>query len=524
MTELNRALPIGIQDFEKLRTEKYIYIDKTDYIYNLAQEKRPFFISRPRRFGKSLLISTFEAYFKGKKELFHDLKIEKLEKDWISYPIIKIGFASNNYSSSQKLLEKLNTLLSEYESEYNINKQSEDPSERLYRLIKEIYKNTGKQVVILIDEYDKPILDALFTPSENKNREILQGFYGPLKELDHYIRFIFITGITKIAHINIFSGLNQLDDITMNEKYAYICGLTEDELKNNFTPEITLLGERRNLSINDTLEKLKEMYDGYHFCPDTEGLYNPFSLLKAFDEKKFGSYWFETGTPSVLLKVLEKNPFDFYSLVNETKIYESIFTNYDPETNTLLPVIYQSGYLTIKSYNEESNLYTLKIPNKEVENGLFNIIIPRFTPITENELGITIDKLKTSLAENNIEMMMNIIKTAISDIPTIMKKNSCENYYESIMHVLFRLTGYYTISELQSINGRSDIVVSTATSNFIFELKLDIPDVQKAITQAIQQIQEKEYTTRYNLSNKQLYKIVVIFSSKGKGLLTWKTF
>ena len=222
-----RLLPIGIQDFEKLRTENYVYVDKTDLVFQLVQESRPFFISRPRRFGKSLLISTFESYFQGKKELFNGLKISELEKEWTPYPIIKIGFASNNYISSQNLLSRLNTILSDYEKDYKIENDQKDPSERLYVLITQMYKKTGKQVVVLIDEYDKPILDALFTPDEEKNRNILQGFYGPLKELDHYIRFIFITGITKIAHVNIFSGLNQLDDISMNEKYAYICGLTE---------------------------------------------------------------------------------------------------------------------------------------------------------------------------------------------------------------------------------------------------------------------------------------------------------
>ena len=517
-----RLLPVGIQDFEKLRTENYIYVDKTELIYNLVQDNHPYFISRPRRFGKSLLISTLEAYFSGKKQLFNNLKISEFEKDWIIYPVIKLGFASNNYSSSKNLLEKLNTFLCEYETQYQIQKQSDNPSERLYLIITQIYKKTGKPIVILIDEYDKPILDALFTSDEKLNRDILQGFYGPLKELDHYIRFIFITGITKIAHINIFSGLNQLDDISMNEKYAYICGLTEDEIKNNFKPEIKSLGNRRNKSFDETLLKLEEMYDGYHFCPDTKGLYNPFSLLKAFSEKKYSSYWFETGTPSMLLKTLEKNPSNLFSLINGIKTKESNFIKYDPESKNLLPVLYQSGYLTIKSYNDDSNLYTLNIPNKEVEEGLFNIILPRFTSITENDLGITIENLKKAFLDHNIDFIMNIVKTTIYDIPTIMKKKSCENYYESIMHVLFRLTGFTIISELQSVNGRSDIVVITIDSVYIFELKMDIPDEKTAIDHALKQIEEKEYAERFKLSKKIIYKIIVVFSSAGKGLINWK--
>ncbi len=517
-----RLLPIGIQDFEKLRTENYVYVDKTDLVFQLVQESRPFFISRPRRFGKSLLISTFESYFQGKKELFNGLKISKLEKEWTPYPIIKIGFASNNYISSQNLLSRLNTILSDYEKDYKIENDQKDPSERLYVLITQMYKKTGKQIVVLIDEYDKPILDALFTPDEEKNRNILQGFYGPLKELDHYIRFIFITGITKIAHVNIFSGLNQLDDISMNEKYAYICGLTENEIKDCFKPEIESLGNRRNKTFNETLEKLNEMYDGYHFCPDSNGLYNPFSVLKAFSENKFGSYWFETGTPTMLMKTLERNPSDLFSLANGLKTQESSFNNYDPETNNLLPVIYQSGYLTIKGYDEDSELYTLNLPNKEVENGLFKILLPRFTPIAESDLGITIESLKKAFNEQNFEQIMSLVRATISDIPTIMKKKSCENYYESIMHVLFRLTGFNVVSELQSINGRSDIVVSTSDSVYIFELKMDIPDVTTALEQACNQVNEKGYADRYALSDKNLNKIAIVFSSEGKGLVSWK--
>ncbi|MBQ8013732.1 MAG: AAA family ATPase, partial [Treponema sp.] len=297
----NRFLPIGIQDFEKLRTFNNVYVDKTSYIYELTRTSSPYFLSRPRRFGKSLLLSTLEAYFLGKKDLFKGLAIEKLEKDWVQYPVIKISFGRSSYESHDKLLAVIDNILSEHERFFGFEKKSDDLAVRLDNLIHFACEKTGKQVVILIDEYDKPILDALYTEYEEQNRQELRSFYSPLKDCDQYIRFLFITGITKVSHVNIFSGLNQLNDISLDKKYSSICGVSESELVEYFMPEIEALAEEQEMSIEETKAKLAQMYDGYHFTHNVEGVYNPFCLLKCFSANDFGSYWFESGTPSLLV-------------------------------------------------------------------------------------------------------------------------------------------------------------------------------------------------------------------------------
>ena len=297
-----RFLPIGIQDFEDLRNRKCVYVDKTAFIYKLAHEGKPYFLSRPRRFGKSLLLSTMEYYFLGKKELFHGLAIENLEKDWTEYPVLKISFGMNSYENNERLKARLDVIVGENEALYKIERVNSDPAERFAHLIHAISEKTGRQVVILIDEYDKPILDALYTEYEEINRQELRSFYSPLKECDKYIRFLFITGITKVSHINIFSGLNQLDDISLDRAYSSICGISEPELDRYFMPEINALSECQEMTVEETKAKLAQMYDGYHFTHDVEGVYNPFCLLKCFREKDFGSYWFESGTPSFLVK------------------------------------------------------------------------------------------------------------------------------------------------------------------------------------------------------------------------------
>ena len=379
MTE--RFLPIGIQDFEDLRTRGCIYVDKTELIYKLATEGKPYFLSRPRRFGKSLLLSTMEAYFLGKKELFKGLAIEKLEKEWIEYPVLKISFGVNSYENNERLKSRLDSIVSENESRYNIEKKSEKSAERFANIIREVSEKFNQKVVILIDEYDKPILDALYTEYEEQNRQELRSFYSPLKDSDKYIRFLFITGITKVSHVNIFSGLNQLDDISMYEDYSGLCGISQNELEHYFESEINALAEKQKMTVDVAKETLAKMYDGYHFTYDVEGVYNPFSLLKCFKQRRFDSYWFDTATPTMLIKTLEKKPSDLLRYTKPIIIQESAFKNYDPESESILPVLYQSGYLTIKDYDNDSELYTLGIPNREVEKGLFEIIIPKFTTI-----------------------------------------------------------------------------------------------------------------------------------------------
>ena len=521
--DLSRKLPIGIQDFKKLRENGCLYVDKTEFIYNLSQVQSPYFLSRPRRFGKSLLLSTMEYYFLGEKELFKGLEIEKLEKDWTEYPVLKISFGADNYPDLTSLKSALNLILSKYEKQYNVPVDDERSAPRLNKLITAAFEQTGKAVVILIDEYDKPILDALYTEYEEKNRQELRSFYSPLKDLDKYIRFLFITGITKVSHVNIFSGLNQFNDISMAEDFSSLCGVSESELETYFMPEVVGLAKKYNQSSQEIKETLAQMYDGYHFSYGSEGVYNPFCLLKCFYEKKFGSYWFESGTPSFLIKTLENEPFSLATIINGRKAKEDQFKNYDPDSKNMLPVIYQSGYLTITDYEFPRRVYTLDFPNREIEQGFLNILLKKFVKVPDDDLGLAIDNLCYALEENDIDKVLSIIKAAIADLPTVVKKDMCENYYESVTHLIFRLSGYRVVSELQSVAGRSDVVVATKNSVFIFELKMDKGrDFEEVACEALEQISANGYADRFAVAGKQFFKIGVVFSSDGKGMIGWK--
>ena len=518
-----RFLPIGIQDFEKLRRGGYVYVDKTGFVYKLARLSTPFFLSRPRRFGKSLLLSTFEAFFLGKKELFEGLEIETLEKDWIEYPVIKISFGADNYPDLDCLKSQENLILSKYEKEYGIEVTDPRAAPRLNNIITTAYEKIGKQVVILIDEYDKPILDALYTEYEEQNRQELRAFYSPLKDCDKYIRFLFITGITKVSHVNIFSGLNQMNDISLDRAYSSLCGISESELEKYFEPEIAALAEEQEMTFAETKEKLARMYDGYHFSYNVEGVYNPFCLLKCFSAKNFGAYWFESGTPSFLVKTLQNQPVELTNLVNGRLATEDQFKNYDPDSKNMLPVVYQSGYLTIKDYERESGLYTLDFPNKEIENGFLKVLLKKFVTVPYDDIGLEINNLRVALRNNNINQILSLIKSAIADLPTIVKKDMCENYYESVTHLMFRMTGYNVISELQNVAGRSDVIVTTKDSVFIFELKMDKgQDYDTVAENALAQIDANGYSERFAVSGKQMHKIGVVFSSDGKEIIGWK--
>ena len=519
-----RLLPIGIQDFEDLRKRGCIYVDKTDLIYKLATEGKPYFLSRPRRFGKSLLISTLEAYFLGKKELFAGLALEQLEQDWIEYPVLKISFGGNSFETTQILKSHINILLGKFEKKYDVIPDDiENFGGRLAVLLNEIYIKTGKQVVILIDEYDKPILDALYTDFEGQNRQILRAFYSPLKDCDQYIKFLFITGITKVSHVNIFSGLNQLDDISLEKTYSAICGISETELEQYFKPEIEALAQEQELSYEETKEQLALMYDGYHFSHDVEGVYNPFCLLKCFKAKDFGSYWFGTSTPTFLVKTMQNQPMVLSSLINGRKATEDQFSNYDPDSKNMLPVVYQSGYLTIKGFSKARRIYTLDFPNREIEFGFLNVLLKKFAKVPDDDMGLAIDNLCNAIQVHDVDKMLGIIKAAIADLPTIVKKDMCENYYESVTHLMFRMTGFNVVSELQSVCGRSDIILTTDDAVFILELKMDKgQSFEEVVQQGLKQIDENGYSARFAVSGKKMIKVCAVFSSEGKGMTGWK--
>lgn len=523
--ENRRHLPIGLQSFRNVRNRNCVYVDKTRFVWELANDNHPYFLSRPRRFGKSLLISTMECYFLAEKELFKGLAIEELEQDWVKYPVLKISFGGGYFDSDTRLKSYLNHKLLEFEKEYEISPDDvENYGGRLDSIMKAAINKTGKQVVILIDEYDKPILDAIYTEFEEKNRSILRDFYSPLKDNENDIRFLFITGITKISHVNIFSGLNQLDDISLDKKYSSLCGISETELTENFQPEIEALAEEQEMTVEETKEQLARMYDGYHFAPDTEGVYNPFCLLKCFSMRDFGSYWFESGTPTFLVKTLQNQPLQLQSILNGRKATEKQFKNYDPETKNMLPVIYQSGYLTIKGFEKKDRIFTLGFPNKEIEDGFLESVLEKFVSVPDDDLGLAIDNLRDMLRKSNVDGALSIIQAAIADLPTVVQKNMCENYYESVTHVMFRMTGFDVISELQNQHGRSDVVVQLPGDVYIFELKMDKGrNFDEVAAEGLAQIDEKGYSDRFTVSGKTTHKIVLVFSSDAKGLLGWKT-
>ena len=402
--DMTRKLPIGIQTFEKLREENYLYVDKTAMLYQIACNSTPYFLSRPRRFGKSLLLSTFEAYFQGRKDLFCGLAIEKLETEWTQYPVFHLDLNAEKYDSKEALERMLSRNLSLWEESWGADAAEISISSRFAGVLRRACEQTGKQVVVLIDEYDKPLLQALLDePLLEEYRRILKAFYGVLKSADCYLRFVFLTGVTKFAQVSVFSDLNQLQDISLWPDYSALCGITKEELVRTFTPEIERLGTCNGMDFNATLDEMVRMYDGYHFYPHCEGVFNPFSVLNACKSKTLDSFWFQTGTPTYLVDLLKQSDYDLRLLVDGMEVTSSAFSEYRAEANNPLPMIYQSGYLTIKDYDKEVNLYTLGFPNDEVRYGFLNFLVPYYTRVTDDETGFHIAKFMRDLRAGNVD-------------------------------------------------------------------------------------------------------------------------
>ena len=380
-----RELPIGIQDFEKLRQNNCVYVDKTQYVYQLGRTSKPYFLGRPRRFGKSLFLSTLKAYFEGKKDLFEGLKITELEKDWREYPIIYIDFNRDSYQNIDFFNQALETNLSIYEQKWGKVENETTPASRLTGLIRRAFENTGQRVVVLIDEYDKPLISTMDNLALNDEiRTMLKGYYGVLKAEDARLRFVFLTGVTKFSKGSVFSDLNQLIDISLDENFAEICGISEEELLQNFQPEIQALAERRKMTYEQAFGELKKRYDGYHFAKESADIYNPFSVLNTFAKLDFAYYWFATGTPTFLAKALQNQNYDIRKLEDDVLISVNSVMDYRVENRNLIPLLYQSGYLTIKSYKQNRDAFVLGFPNEEVKYGFLNELLPAFvrTPIT----------------------------------------------------------------------------------------------------------------------------------------------
>jgi hypothetical protein len=514
-----RKLPIGIQDFEKLRNGNFVYVDKTQYVYQLAQLGVPYFLGRPRRFGKSLFLSTLKAYFEGKKELFEGLKIAELEKDWTKYPVIYLDFNKSDYSDIHSLEVVMDDILRKYEQQYEVSFIAERLSVRFANVISEAKKKTGQNVVVLIDEYDKPLISSIDDPALNKEmRTLLKGFYGVLKAEDANLRFVFLTGVTKFSQVSIFSDLNQLTDISLDENYAEICGISEPELVQNFQPEIQALAERRKITYDQAFAELKKRYDGYHFAKVSEDIYNPFSVLNTFGKLDFGYYWFATGTPTFLTKALRNQNYDIRKFNDDVLIDEPSIMDYRVENQNLIPLLYQTGYLTIKSYQD--GLYILGFPNEEVKYGFLKELLPAFvlTPIATGNFSVV--EFMQQIRTGDIEGFMTSLKAFFAAIPydSIEQKHRDEQYYQHVFYLLFTLIGEFVQTEVKNNKGRADAIVKTADSIYIFEFKMD---ENATAEDALKQINSKDYAIPYSADQRKLVKIGVEFSQTEKGVKRW---
>jgi len=515
----NRKLPAGIQDFEDLRTTGNLYVDKTAYVYRLANTGKHFFLGRPRRFGKSLFLTTLKQYFLGKKELFEGLAITGLEKEWIEYPVFHIDMNVEGYLNLDSLYSALDTNLRRLEAQWGKDPDARSHPARFISLIERAHAQTGRKVVVLIDEYDKPLLGPSID-LQNMNDDILtvlKGFYGVLKSADAHLRFVFLTGVTKFAKVSVFSELNHLTDISLYEDYAGICGISASELVQNFEPEIATLALKLGKTFDEMLGLLEKRYDGYHFAENTEGMYNPYSLLQTFAAGKLKDYWFESGTPTFLVRMLKDIEFDVKSLEKDVKVLTRTLTDYRVGSSNPVPLLYQSGYLTIKGYDESLGEYTLGFPNDEVKYGFLYELIPVYMPkmATEFFLGNFIRDLQA----RNIESFMVRLKAFFAGIPyTLNNKN--EKHYQTIFYVLLKLMGQYIAVEQASAVGRADVVITTVDTVYVFEFKLSANGTAE---DALKQIDEKGYLIPFTAGNKRLVKTGAEFSTKKRGLSRWLT-
>lgn len=512
----SKIYPIGIQNFEKIRTDGYFYIDKTALIYQMVKTGSYYFLSRPRRFGKSLLISTLEAYFLGKKELFEGLAMEKLEKDWITYPIFHMDLNTEKYDTRESLDSILNFTLEKWEQQYGTAPSETTFALRFRGLIERAYKQTGQRVVILIDEYDKPMLQAIGNEELQKEfRNTMKAFYSVLKTMDGCIQFAFLTGVTKFGKVSVFSDLNNLDDISMRNQYIDICGVSEKELHDDLEIELHELADIKGVSYHEICDKLREYYDGYHFTHNSIGIYNPFSLLNTFKYKEFGSYWFETGTPTYLVELLKKHHYDLRRMAHEeTSI--SVLNSIDSASDNPIPVIYQSGYLTIKGYDEEFGIYSLGFPNREVEEGFIKFLLPFYANTNAVESEFEIQKFVREIRIGDYDSFFRRLRSFFADTPYELIRDF-ELHYQNVLFIVFKLVGFYVKAEYHTSEGRIDLVLQTDKFVYVIEFKLD-----GTAEDALRQINEKHYALPFEAGgNRRLFKIGVNFNAKMRNIEKW---
>ena len=510
-----KIYPIGIQNFEKIRNDGYFYIDKTALMYQMVKTGSYYFLSRPRRFGKSLLISTLEAYFQGKKELFAGLAVERLEKDWIKYPILHLDLNIEKYDAPESLYNILEKSLTAWEKLYGAEPSERSFSLRFAGIIERACKQAGQRVVILVDEYDKPMLQAIGNEELQKQFwDTLKPFYGALKTMDGCIKFAFLTGVTKFGKVSVFSDLNNLDDISMRKDYVEICGVSDQELHENLDVELHEFAETQGLSYEKLCTKLKEYYDGYHFTHNSIGIYNPFSLLNAFKYKEFGSYWFETGTPTYLVKLLKKHHYDLEQMAHE-ETDAQVLNSIDSESANPIPVIYQSGYLTIKGYDERFGIYRLGFPNREVEEGFIRFLLPFYANVNKVESPFEVQKFVREVETGDYDSFFHRLQSFFADTTYEVIREQ-ELHYENVLFIVFKLVGFYTKVEYHTNDGRIDLVLQTEKFIYIMEFKLN-----GTAEEALQQINDKRYALPFEADGRKLFKIGINFSEKTRNIEKW---
>lgn len=507
-------LPSGIQDFEGLLNDGYRYVDKTEHIYKLMNSGKYFFLSRPRRFGKSLFLSTLKAFFLGKRELFEGLAIARHEDiTWEKHPVLYVDLNVNNYDSVDVLKIKLDDSLNEWEGLYGYVDKSLPLGMRFEKVIKRAYEQTGLKAVILVDEYDKPLLEAIGnTKLQEDFRDTLRGFYSALKSMDACIEFAMLTGVTKFGKMNVFSGLNNLTDISMDRRFSDICGITEKEMLDNFGKNIEAMAEANEMSYDECVEQLRETYDGYLFHPNGIKVYNPYSLLNALASNEFGKYWFDSGTPTFLVKLLQNHDYHLEKLSNEV-VTADIISAID--TDNPIPVIYQSGYLTIKGYDKRFKKYLLGFPNREVEEGFMNALIPSYLPKKHSNNSFDIAQFVLDVEAGKTEEFIDRLRSLFADTPYELIKN-LENHYQNILWLLFKLMGFYTHAEYHTSRGRIDLLVKTPLYIYVMEFKLD-----GTAEEAMVQINSKEYSLPFTVEGQTVVKIGMNFSKETRNIEKW---
>ena len=515
-----KLYPIGIQTFSEIRTNDNLYIDKTAYIYRMANsDGKYFFLSRPRRFGKSLLVSTLLSYFGGRKELFKGLAIDNLENEWAEYPVLHFDLSGGKHQEEDQLNRYLDFILKDNERRFGVECDAVDANVRLANLIASVYKKTGKQVVVLIDEYDAPLLDVVHQDERLESlRHLMRNFYSPLKQCEPMLRFVFLTGITKFSQLSIFSELNNITNISMDEAYAGICGITKEELLTQMSDDIDRLAEKLSITREVAIQQLKDNYDGYHFTYPSPDIFNPYSLLNCFSKEKIGAYWFGSGTPTFLIEMMRKfgtTPMD----IGESEMAD--VSDFDAPTETMesiVPLLYQSGYVTIKDYDEDTNLYELGIPNKEIRIGLFKSLLPNYLTRSSQRGKVAIAQMSVLIKNGDIDGALELFRTFLATVP-YCENTKYEGYFQQLMYVVFALlTDYRILVEQRTSKGRTDITLETQDSIYIMELKFG-----NTADEALAQINANHYADAFAMSNKKTIKVGIGFDVKDERNITeWK--